>query len=112
MSSAEQRRIQTLISQNEVIIALLARLDDGTTRVRNVVTRGKRDPSAYARLYNALDGTIGVSECGELAGVTPGTVSPILKTWEQQGIIYDTGTKGRPLYKRILLIPDKEGASG
>ena len=104
--------IQTIVRQNDVIISLLARLDDGANRIREAVTRGKRAPEAYVRLYNALNGTIGVSECAKVAKVTPGTVSVILKNWEQQGIVYDVGGKGKPLYKKILVLPKKEDANG
>jgi hypothetical protein len=108
----EEHLLQTLAKQNEVIIMLLARLDNGQTRVRDIVSRGKRDPTAYLRLYNALDGSISVSDAAKLAGVTPGTVSPILRSWEEQGIIYDTGPRGRPIYRRTLLLIEKKEGNG
>lgn len=108
----DEDALQTIVRQNEVIIALLARQEEGLRRIREAVTRGKRAPEAYVRLYNALNGTIGVSECAKIAKVTPGTVSVILKNWEQQGIVYDVGAKGKPLYKKILVLSEKEDANG
>ena len=112
MTQVSDELIQTLARQNDVIISLLARLEGGRVRTREIVTRGKRDQSAYVRLYNALDGTRGVSACAEIAKVTPGTVSPILKAWERQEIIYDIGEKGKPMYRRIVTLADKENQNG
>jgi hypothetical protein len=99
---------EIIVRQNDVMIGLLARTSPGTKTIRLIVTRGKRDPDAYVRLYNALDGALSVTECAKLAGVSPGTISPILRNWEEQGIVYDAGPKGKPLYKKLLLLPLKE----
>ena len=45
-----------LTGQNEVIIALLARLALGLDQIREIITDRKRDPEAYIQAYNALDG--------------------------------------------------------
>ena len=97
-----------LIKQNDVLIGLLARVNPGTEGIRALVTRGKRDPAAYVKVYNALDGTVGVTECAKLAGVSAPTISPILRNWEEQGIVYDVGPENKPLYKRLLPLPPKE----
>lgn len=93
-----------LVRQNSVIIRLLARSTLGADTVRALVVRGKRDPSAYVRLYNALDGTISVSEAARLAGVAQPTMTEVLKGWEAAGIVYDLGDTRRPLYKNLFLI--------
>jgi len=98
-----------LEKQNEVLIALLARSTLGVRYVYETVTKSKRNPKAYIKAYNSLRGTIGVTEAGKLAGVSPPTMSEILKSWEAQGIVYDVGESNRPLYKRILGLPEKLG---
>ena len=94
-----------LIKQNEALIALLARSAIGLEGIAAVVSRGKRDPAAYLKAYNALDGTIGVTEAAKVAGVSQPTMTVVLKSWEEQGIVYNVGEAGRPLYKRLLLLP-------
>jgi len=77
----------------------------GVELIREVVTRGKRNPAAYVKAYNALDGTIGVTDAAKVAGVSQPTMTVVLKSWEEQGIIYNVGESGRPLYKRLLVLP-------
>jgi hypothetical protein len=93
--------------QNEVLIALLARSTLGVRFIYDAVTKGKRNPPAYIKVYNALRGTMGVGEAAKLAGVSAATMSVILRNWEAQGIIYDAGEGNRPLYKRLLPLPEK-----
>jgi hypothetical protein len=94
-----------LIKQNEILISLLARSTIGAESIRQLVTGGKRNPAAYVKAYNALDGTIGVTEAAKVAGVSQPTMTVVLKSWEQQGIVYNVGESGRPLYKRLLVLP-------
>jgi len=91
--------------QNEVIISLLARSVIGVESIREVVTKGKKDPVAYVKAYNALGGTIGVTEAAKVAGVSQPTMTVVLKSWEEHGIIYNAGDSARPLYKRLLVLP-------
>jgi hypothetical protein len=94
-----------LIKQNDILISLLARSVLGADPIADVVTRGKKDPAAYVKAYNALDGTIGVTEAAKVAGVSQPTMTVVLKSWEEQGIVYNVGEPGRPLYKRLLVLP-------
>ena len=98
---------QTVERQNDVIIQLLARSVFGLEKVRETVTRGKRNPDAYIVAYNSLDGAKGVTELAKLAGVSQPTMTVILQSWEQQGIVYDVGNGNKTLYKRILTLPPK-----
>ena len=94
-----------LIKQNEILIALLARSDLGVDSIADIVTTGKKDPAAYVKAYNGLDGTIGVTQAAKLARVSQPNMTRVLKNWEGQGIIYNVGSAGRPLYKRLLVLP-------
>ncbi len=99
---------QRILRQNEAVIALLARSTMGVKTIYNLVTRGKRDPSAYVRTYNSLRGNMGVVDAANMAGVSPGTMSETLTAWEAQGIIYDIGDGTRPVYMRMLRLPLKQ----
>ncbi len=99
---------RTIVRQNGVIIRLLAQSVLGTDTVRALVVRGKRNPSAYIRVYNALDGTVGVTEAARIAGVAQPTMTEVLKGWEAAGIVYDLGEDRRPLYKNLLPIESAE----
>ncbi len=100
--SIEEQAISTIITQNDVIIALLARSVLGRDAIHDMVVKGKRDPASYVKAYNGLDGSIGVTDAARLAGVSQPTMTTILKNWEYQGIVFNAGTSRRPLYKRLL----------
>jgi len=97
---------ETVEKQLDVLISLMARRDPGIAFMHRIVTRGKKDPAAYIRAYNALDGSLSVTEAAKIAGVTIATMSEILQGWRMEGIIYDvSGTAGKPLYKRLVVLP-------
>jgi hypothetical protein len=96
---------EKLERQNEIIIGLLARSTMGVPAISKIVCSGKRNPQAYLKVYNSLDGTTGVTELAKGAGVTQPTMSVVLQSWEEQGIIYNTGTDAKPRYHRLLHLP-------
>jgi hypothetical protein len=100
-----------LEKQNDVLIALLARSTLTVRFIYDTVTKGKRNPEAYIKVYNALRGTMSVTEAAKLAGVSAATMSVMLRNWETQGITYDAGEPNKPLYRRLLTLPDKLGTS-
>jgi len=96
---------EILERQNSAIIALLARSSIGVPAISNIVCGGKRNPQAYLKVYNALDGRTGVTDLAKLAGVSQPTMSVVLQSWEEQGIIYNLGTDSKPRYQRLLHLP-------
>lgn len=91
--------------QNGVIIALLARSTIGVPTITKAVCAGKRNPEAYRKVYNALNGLSGVTDLAKLAGVSAPTMSVVLQSWEDQGIVYNVGNERKPLYHRLLFLP-------
>lgn len=98
--------------QNEAIIALLARSAIGVDTIYSLVCGGKRDPEAYRKVYNALEGISGVTDLAKLAGVRQQTMSEVLQSWEEQGIVYNVGTDRKPQYHRLLQLPRKRKKVG
>lgn len=96
---------EKLEHQNEAIIALLARSTIGVAAISKIVCGGKRNPEAYRKVYNALQGSSSVTDLAKLAGVTQPTMSVVLQSWEEQGIVYNLGTERKPQYHRLLHIP-------
>lgn len=96
---------EKLERQNVAIIALLARSTIGVPTISKIVCGGKRNPQAYLKVYNALDGTAGVTELAKLAGVSQPTMSVVLQSWEEQGIVYNIGNDAKPRYHRLLYLP-------
>lgn len=93
-----------LVRQNEVVIGLLGRIAFTEDRVREIVTSRKKAPKKYIGGYNACDGNRTVSEIAKVVGVTQQTMSPILKEWENQGLVFAVEkTKGK-FYKRLFPI--------
>lgn len=87
MSDADIKR---LAKQNETIILLLGRMAFKKEDVKEIVTfKKKQNPEKYIEGYNACDGEHSLSDIAKIIGVTPGTLSPILKEWEEQGIIFE-----------------------
>jgi len=96
---------EKLERQNEAIIGLLARSTLGVAAISKVVRSGKRNPQAYLNVYNSLDGATAVTELAKIAKVSQPTMSVVLQSWEEQGIIYNAGSDARPRYKRLLHLP-------
>jgi hypothetical protein len=96
---------EKLERQNEAIIGLLARSTFGISVISKIACSGKRNPQAYLKVYNSLDGSTGVTELANIAKVSQPTMSVVLQSWEEQGIIYNSGTDAKPRYQRLLHLP-------
>jgi len=93
-----------LMKQNEVIISLLARNKNilGIEIIQSIVTKNKHDPKNYLKAYNSCNGENGVTDIAKIAGVKQPTITPILKKWCDEGILFNLGTVTKPLYKGLL----------
>ena len=91
-----------LIRQNEIIISLLA--ENKKEKIKKIIIKNKKNPSAYVKGYNSCDGEKGVTELAKVIGVKQPTLTPILKSWEEENIIFNFGSKSKPLYKGLLKI--------
>lgn len=95
-----------IIRQNEVIISLLGRLAFGEERVKEIVVHDKRRDlrQGYIKGYNACDGKHSLSEIAKIIGVKAHTLSPIMASWEEIGIIYEVERRGGKFYKKLFPI--------
>lgn len=100
----DSKFLKTLERQNDLIIRLLARMAFTQRDLKELITRNKRNPSKYVEGYNAMDGTKSVSEIAKLVGVTATTISPILASWEEEGVVYQVEGEGGKFYKRLFPI--------
>lgn len=93
--------------QIQVVIALLARSTIGVDYIDKVVRSGKKkgDPEKYVEAYNRLDGSSTGTELAAVVGVSQQAMSGVLQTWEEEGIVYETGKSGR--YAGLLKLPTK-----
>jgi len=83
-----------------VIIKLLGRIAFNEQDVKRIVTFKKGNKAKdYIRGYNECDGKKSLQELAKIIGVSPSTLSPILKSWEEEGIVYRT-LDGK--YKRVF----------
>ena len=98
-------QLKEIKKQNQQIIELLGRIAFPEAKLRKIITTRKRDPQAYINGYNACDGTKPVMELAKIIGVSHGTLSPILKEWENQGIIYEVEGVGGRFYKHLYSLP-------
>jgi len=98
--------LNKMIKQNEIIISLLGRLAFTPDKVRQMVISNKREDlkQKYVEGYNALDGGKTLSQIADIIGVTSGTLSPILREWEELGIIYEVEKPKGRFYKRLFPI--------
>ena len=73
----------------EAVLKLLGRIafkpDD---IIKIVIFKKGAKSSAYVRGYNACDGKNKLKDIANIIGVQSGTLSPILKQWEEEGIVY------------------------
>ena len=102
---------EVLERQNRVIIELLARSSIGADKIGDIVRKGKKDPDGYVNVYNQLDGVKTATDLAKVIGVSKQNMSEILKSWEEQGIVYDTGTDKLPKYVRLLKLPTNKSGS-
>lgn len=93
--------------QNDVMIGLLARLVWKPEELAELLSRGKRNPEAYLKVYNLLDGRKTGRQLAEAAGVTQQAMSFALQGWEELGLVMNVGTEAQPKYKRLMNIPEK-----
>ena len=97
----------TIIEQNNIIINLLGRMAFTKEEVREFIIADKQKikQDNYIKGYNACDGKHTVSDIAKVIGVTPGTLSPILQSWEELGIIFPVrGPSAGKFYKKIFPI--------
>lgn len=93
-----------LVKQNEIIISLLGRIAFTKEEVHGIVTKKKQSPQRYVDGYNNCDGGHSLGEIANIVGVTHGTLSPILKEWQELGIIFEVEKPGGKFYKKIFPI--------
>ncbi len=91
-----------IVRQNEIIIGLLGRIAFSQEEVETIVTRRKQNPNRYIEGYNGCDGRHTLTEIAKLVGVTPQTLSPILKEWDDLGIIYEVERPKGRFYRRLF----------
>lgn len=96
--------LKKIIKQNEIIISLLGRIAFDKEEVRKIVLFKKQNPEKYIEGYNALDGNHTLSDAAKVIGIKPGTLSPILKEWEELGIIFEVEKPKGKFYKKMFSI--------
>jgi len=96
--------IKKIEKQNEIVISLLGRIAFTPEKIRDVVTKKKQNPQGYIDAYNACDGNHNVNELAVIAGVDQSTLSPILREWEELGIIYEVEKPKGKFYRKLFPI--------
>jgi hypothetical protein len=86
----------------EIAVALLGRVAFPPDKLRTAIVRGKKQPEAYLRGYNACDGSRTVAQTAQIVGVTSGTLVPILQQWKRMGIIFEVDGPERGRFYRHL----------
>jgi hypothetical protein len=105
---SQDETLTNIQRQNDVIIGLLARLVWTPEKLADIVSRGKRNPQAYRKVYNALDGIATGKLLASRASVSQPVMAVALKAWHELGIVANVGTDSQPRYKRLMLIPTKD----
>lgn len=96
-----------ITKKDQIMISLLGRLAYPEDGLKDIITRNKRNPNAYIRGYNSCDGKNNVSVIAKVIGVSQPTVTPILKEWENMGIIFETeSSKGGKKYMKLYPLPN------
>jgi len=90
--------IENISRQNQVIISLLGRITYPEEKIKLIITKRKRNPSAYIKGYNACDGERGVTEIAKIVGVSQPTMTCIFQDWNRMGIVYHNGRNYVKLY--------------
>jgi hypothetical protein len=109
---SQEESLTNIQRQNDVIIGLLARLVWTPEKLAEIVARGKRNPGAYRKIYNLLDGNSTGKDLARRAGVSQPVMSIALKAWHELGIVTNVGTESQPRYKRLMPIPTRDHGEG
>ncbi len=96
---------ERIIERLDIIIELLTRKIYNPEEAADLVTKGRKNPNAYKRGFNNLDGEHTVTSIAKIAGVSKPTMSVAIKSWEKAGIVVNIGTIGKPRYKKLLTLP-------
>ncbi len=105
---SQDETLTNIQRQNDLIIGLLARLVWTPEKLADIVSRGKRNPQAYRKVYNALDGIATGKHLASRASVSQPAMAVALKGWHELGIVVNVGTDSQPRYKRLMSIPTKD----
>lgn len=83
---------------SELVIKLLGKVAFTDDEIKKVIAFKKGSKAKnYVRGYNACDGNTNQTAIAKIIGVTSGTLSPIMKQWEDAGIIFKYGKN----YKKL-----------
>jgi DNA-binding MarR family transcriptional regulator len=96
--------IRKIERQNEIVISLLGRIAFTTEKIHDIIVKKKQNPQGYINAYNACDGNHNVNELAVVAGVDQSTLSPILREWEELGIVYEVEKPRGRFYKKLFPI--------
>jgi DNA-binding MarR family transcriptional regulator len=96
--------LKKLERQNEIIIALLGRMAFTPEKIQDIVVKKKQNPQGYIDAYNACDGNHNVNELATIASVDQSTLSPVLKDWEEIGIVFEVEKGKGKFYKKLYPI--------
>lgn len=96
--------LKKLERQNEIIIALLGRMVFTPEKIQDIVVKKKQNPQGYTDAYNACDGNHNVNELATIASVDQSTLSPVLKDWEEIGIVFEVEKGKGKFYKKLYPI--------
>jgi hypothetical protein len=96
--------LKKIEKQNEVIISLLGRMAFTPERIKEAITKKKKNPEKYIDGYNACDGNRNVNDLAAIIGVDQSTLSPILQEWAELGIVYEIDRPKGRFYKRLYPI--------
>jgi len=86
----------------ETIIKLLGRIAFTEEYIMKIVKFKKgAKAQVYVNCYNACDGTRSVTELAKIVNVKANTLFPILKQWEEIGIVFVAQSSGGKFYKKV-----------
>jgi DNA-binding MarR family transcriptional regulator len=96
--------LKKIEKQNEIVISLLGRIAFTPEKILDIVAKKKQNPQGYIDAYNACDGNHQVTELANIVGVKQPTMTPILREWEELGIIYEVEKPRGKFYKKLFPI--------
>lgn len=96
--------LERIAKQNEILIGLVGRTAFEKKELKTIIMKNKKNPEKYIEGYNACNGRNQVTKIAKIVGIDKGTISRVLKNWEELGIIYEVEKPGGKFYKKIFPI--------
>lgn len=88
--------LEMIAKQNKIIISLLGRMAIPENKLEEILTKGAKRPDQMVKAYNLCNGERTTAEIAKMVtGITGRALNIATERWEEDGIIFNLGERGK-----------------